>query len=211
MSYNVGGEQIDTVQEIENIWSEQRESDFQIQTYKDGNAAAWSVTCIAYRYLAVPRVIRTSHYGTSFGLDVFDVNLGEQARLSTIFTLDNQPNSVVFFKSLLLVSTSYPQSLIYVLDALLLKKLAVISLQDVAKCIDVIERPLYQHFDMIVATQSCGRVDTYSINEGQVVISEIGSAVLQIGTVFKTLNVFESLFVLCSDEGLHFAELKSNF
>ena len=31
---------------------------------------------------------------------------------------------------------------------------------------------------------------------------------MQIGSIFKTINVYESLIVFCTDEGLHFAELR---
>ena len=66
----------------------------------------------------------------------------------------------------MIVSTSHPQSFIYLLDARLLRKLAVIRLEDIAKSIDVIERPLYHQFDLLIAAQSCGSINTYKLNDG---------------------------------------------
>ena len=42
------------------------------------------------------------------------------------------------------------------------------------------------------------------------IIYEAGSCVMQVGTIFKTLHVLETLLVFCTDEGLAFAQLKSD-
>ena len=42
------------------------------------------------------------------------------------------------------------------------------------------------------------------------IISEIGHFIIEVGTIFKTLHVQETLLVFCTDEGLAFAQLKSD-
>ena len=80
----------------------------------------------------------------SFALDIFENSFqSETIELKKVFSIDHQPAAIYYFKSLLFVGTSHPQSLAYVLDAQLLTKLAVINLNDVAKSIDVIEKPMY--------------------------------------------------------------------
>ena len=100
-------------------------------------------------------MIKSFQHGTGFALDIFDNTRGEahsgnRVQLSKVFTLDHQPAVIHYHKSILFISTSHPQSLIYVMDAQLMTKLAIINLNDVAKSICIIEKPLYQNFDMLV-------------------------------------------------------------
>jgi len=53
-------------------------------------------------------------------------------------------------------------------------------------------------------------VNTYRVNDSNGVVGELGHSILQIGTIFKTICVYESLLALCTDEGLHFAELTTD-
>ena len=39
-------------------------------------------------------------------------------------------------------------------------------------------------------------------------IEELGTFILQVGTIFKILHAQETILALCTDEGLHFAEIK---
>ena len=91
---------------------------------------------------------------------------------------------------MVIVSTSHPQSLVYLLDAHLFKKLAVLSLDDVTKSITVLKQPLWQDFDILILAQSCGSMKTYKIGVGNVVVTEINTDILSVGTIFKTLSVF---------------------
>ena len=71
-------------------------------------------------------MITSTQYGVSFALDVFE-NTFEGTRLKSIYTMDHQPSAIYYNKTMLFISTSHPSTLIYVLDALLLKRIAVLT------------------------------------------------------------------------------------
>ena len=58
--------------------------------------------------------------------------------------------------------------------------------------------------------QSCGTIDTFKIGDGSVILTEMGSCTLQVGTIFRTIHANEATLVFCTDEGLHYAELMPN-
>ena len=61
---------------------------------------------------------------------------------------------------------------------------------------------------MLVVAQTCGSVDTFKIGDSSVIINAIYKNILQVGTIFKTINTVESQIVFCTDEGLQFAEIQ---
>ena len=86
----------------------------------------------------------------------------------------------------------------------------MIDLNDVAKSIEVIERPLYQNFDLLLVAQACGTIDLFKIGDGSVILTDLGNFTIQVGTIFKTINTSESTLVFCTDEGLHYAHMQSD-
>lgn len=63
---------------------------------------------------------------------------------------------------------------------------------------------------MLVVAMACGNLQTYKIGDGEVVVSELGDSIVQVGTIFKSISISETMIALCTDEGLAFAEMRSD-
>ena len=80
---------VDTLGEIETLWRNQDDDSNVLVTY-DSDAAAWSVTNMFEKFVCIPKMLRSSQYGMSFALDIFDNSFNSGGiQLKKIFAIDH--------------------------------------------------------------------------------------------------------------------------